>query len=438
MARLEVNWTAPKDSANTEGLCGYMDGNQENDLTTRTGRIIPLDKNNHYYKPTEFTRSWRLKKDENLFTSLNDKKLKRWGNINAMYCVCEQAIQTNISVTSKRVAKALCSPTQYLDCELTNPTLTSRMCNIISRKKRSTRNVKKVVHGRYKHRRESDRLLKLINAPEKENHLVQRRGAAVQNVSESEARGHCGHVVNNSHVVSELSDSIPGGGVDAVLEQCIFEVMVGNDLSLADVHVDAMNTVAQATLIRDPVYTANNTDKVEVFIKNSCPGNCSQNGKCSDQGDCECDDHYKGADCSIDERDPVTIDDLEGGGLCNLTDGDGCNCFFVRTAYLLPNFTCAISGVITYIDGTEENITETANAGEYENIFTGQCCAPEERNKRSTSQNIVFSTRYDIAISNDGNHFGSAEPLHVFDSECQDALPDSKNGHHIVLKVTHL
>ena len=93
----------------------------------------------------------------------------------------------------------------------------------------------------------------------------------------------------------------------------------------------------------------------------------------------------------------------------------------------------------TYTDGTEENITETAIAGEYDNLFTGLCCAPEERHKRSTSQGDVFSTRYDIAISNNGENYGPSETLHVFDSTCQDALPDADNGHQIVLKVgSHL
>lgn len=65
---------------------------------------------------------------------------------------------------------------------------------------------------------------------------------------------------------------------------------------------------------------------------------------------------------------------------------------------------------------------------------TCQCCALEDRNKRSASLGDVFSTRYDIALSNNGHNFGTTETLHVFDSTCQDALPDADYGHKIVLK----
>jgi hypothetical protein len=66
-----------------------------------------------------------------------------------------------------------------------------------------------------------------------------------------------------------------------------------------------------------------------------------------------CEEFYHGFDCGIDERTPVIIDDMEGGGLCNITDGDGCECFYIRTHFLLQNFTCAINvttvGHITFI-----------------------------------------------------------------------------------------
>lgn len=87
------------------------------------------------------------------------------------------------------------------------------------------------------------------------------------------------------------------------------------------------------------------------------------------------------------------------------------------------------------IDGTEENITASVDHGEYEDIFTGLCCVPRTMSKRSVEQTVVFSRRYDIAISNDGQNFGTAEPLHVYDSKCQDAIPAADKGYRIFLKV---
>jgi hypothetical protein len=114
----------------------------------------------------------RLKKEENLFESFHDKKLTRWSTINAMYCVCEQAITGLKGVTSGRIPKALCSATQYLDCDLTNPTYTSRMCNIITRKKRSVRSGIKIAKAKEKHVREAQRIMKLINTPMEKAHVI--------------------------------------------------------------------------------------------------------------------------------------------------------------------------------------------------------------------------------------------------------------------------
>lgn len=35
---------------------------------------------------------------------------------------------------------------------------------------------------------------------------------------------------------------------------------------------------------KDPVYVANNTERVEVFLENTCYGNCSGQGVCTKTG----------------------------------------------------------------------------------------------------------------------------------------------------------
>jgi hypothetical protein len=50
-----------------------------------------------------------------------------------------------------------------------------------------------------------------------------------------------------------------------------------------------------------------------------------------------------GPDCSIDERDGLTIFDIEGGGECDLADGEECECFYVRSENIQDNFTCSVN-----------------------------------------------------------------------------------------------
>ena len=112
----------------------------------------------------------RLKDDENLFASFHDKKLRRWHEINAFYCVCEQAF--NSSIKASRVSGALCSPSQYLNCTLTNPAHTSKKCNIVTRKKRSARYDVNTAKSNEKHIREAMRIMNLINKQEANIHSI--------------------------------------------------------------------------------------------------------------------------------------------------------------------------------------------------------------------------------------------------------------------------
>lgn len=89
-----------------------------------------------------------------------------------MYCVCEQAIQGSTTVSSIRVAKALCSPTQYLDCDLRRPTVTNHKCNKISNiNPRRRRSARRATYAYDKHMREAERLLRLANRPRREAHI---------------------------------------------------------------------------------------------------------------------------------------------------------------------------------------------------------------------------------------------------------------------------
>lgn len=54
---------AAKDLFNTEGLCGFMDGNSQNDLLHKNGSVstpLSTDINIYERKYDAFTESWRL------------------------------------------------------------------------------------------------------------------------------------------------------------------------------------------------------------------------------------------------------------------------------------------------------------------------------------------------------------------------------------------
>ena len=61
-------------------------------------------------------------------------------------------------------------------------------------------------------------------------------------------------------------------------------LQIFQDYSLASVHWDAMNNIVKTELEKDPVYVANNSAQVLLFVQNSCENNCSGNGVCSSEG----------------------------------------------------------------------------------------------------------------------------------------------------------
>ncbi|KAH3881530.1 hypothetical protein DPMN_005456 [Dreissena polymorpha] len=399
-------YMAPKDKKQTEGLCGYFDGNNANDFRTRNGTTISASS-----YPYAFTRSWRLNDDENLFKTVRPP-LRKWSETNGMYCVCDPPSTRNTS-------RGVCAETQYMRCPRYEAT-TQKYCRFSgNRKKRSTV---------MKEERELLRLLALTKQS-KEVHDLKKRSEMSVNGSSIDvevARRHCTAAINGSVAVSNNAESLGGESPDEVINQCMFDVQAGDDLSLAQVHIDSLNGLVEKELAKDPEYVANNADKVQTFIKNSCPSNCSGQGVCSDEGTCICSKYTHGSDCSIDERVALIIDDIEGGGLCNLTDGDGCTCFYVRTMNLLQNFSCQINTKVGLTDGTILDKTPVHLSGEYDDMFTGVCCvqASEDpsRERRSVAESLLFWKKYDIAISNDGTNFGSPVSMIVFDSVCQEVL----------------
>jgi hypothetical protein len=60
-------------------------------------------------------------------------------------------------------------------------------------------------------------------------------------------------------------------------------------------------------------------------------------------GTCVCKDDYVGASCFVKKSTPLEFTDIEGGGECDLADGDDCHeCLQFHTQNLLKGFKCRI------------------------------------------------------------------------------------------------
>ncbi|XP_060598147.1 uncharacterized protein LOC132751939, partial [Ruditapes philippinarum] len=384
-----------KDFGKTEGLCGLCDANSSNDFVHSDGSTS--NNRNADYK---FSESWRLADNLNLFT-FSKRILESWANKNEATCRC---------------ANGKCTIQRQRECSTeTAESITKTKCDIQNRKRREL--------GEYNHQKELDRLYGLMSTPRKSK----AKRSVETPVTEEEAQAVCNQSVYTSPAVTDFPDKTADEDPDEVVKQCAFDVKESNDKSWANVHVEAINTIATNILELNPVYVANKTEEVNVFMKQTCLNNCSGNGVCTETGKCNCTSWYRGPDCSYDLRVPVVIEDIQGGGECDKANSSNCACFTIRTDNIFDGFFCQTT--ISRIDKNGQEVTlvdHHKEKGGYEDIFTGTCCITTEQEDFSSEMKDYIHV-YKFSASNDGNNFGDAQTVYVYDTTCHDVNINGTN-----------
>ncbi|XP_045198375.2 uncharacterized protein LOC123552700, partial [Mercenaria mercenaria] len=287
--------------------------------------------------------------------------------------------------------------------------LTKKKCEIPRRKKRSNF--------------DSDR-----RVTEKRQIVSLRKKRSTGNFTDEEAFLFCNNSIYTTPAVQEFPDKLAGEDPDIVVEQCVYDLTQGNDTAWVDAHKSGLNNAVDAILMLNPVYVANNTDMVVSFRLQTCLNDCSGNGACLETGLCECNGTFRGPDCSSDIRIPPVVYNIEGGEICEITEDDDCSCFRIRTNNIFDGFMCDISKNKVYFNGTRVKGNNSIHAGDYEDIFTGKCCASAERHRRSdeTSDDEPFVIMYEFTVSNDGVSYGGINSVYVYDTTC--LQQDDKEG----------
>ncbi|XP_060567989.1 von Willebrand factor D and EGF domain-containing protein-like [Ruditapes philippinarum] len=284
-------YMSAKDYGNVDGLCGTFDGDRSNDLLHRDKKTISNDNNRSY----RFADSWRLSDDENLFK--NDARLS-----------------TPWNTRMNGIADQPCSRPN---------SITKRKCKINRRNRRATK-----IPVLQKHRRRTSE---------------SRERRSTDSFTEEEAFALCNSSIYNTPAVMEFPDYLAEEDPDIIVEQCVYDLIHGNDTGWVDAHVTNVNNVADTVLNLNPVFVTNNTDKVNTFRLQICLNNCSGNGGCLETGVCECHGTFRGPDCSDDIRIPPVVYGIEGNGICEITDEDDCTCFEIRSDNIFDGFMCDIS-----------------------------------------------------------------------------------------------
>ncbi|KAL4236319.1 hypothetical protein ACF0H5_004706 [Mactra antiquata] len=366
-----------KDFGNTRGLCGYFDNDRQNDFTLSNGTVTG---NDHEL----FAETWRLSDEMNLFTN-SERELGKWSENNTISCLCS--------------SDGYCEEGKISGCQKAS-SITQTKCGLHGNR-RKKRSVVRDRRGIRKHMKRS------VN----------------NEISNITATQMCNESIYNSPALRDFDNMLGDEDPNEVIKQCVFDTMASNDTRFVTMYETAINNVAKNFIDQNPVFAANNTEAVDKFNKKTCLNNCSGNGECSIKGQCQCQDVYRGPDCSYDFRIPPIIQVIDDNQ-CDIANDNPCDCFIVRTDNIFDGYSFSLKTTKIHFDGKHTPAGDFVNTGIREDIYTGMVCLPNIRTRRDVQQISDYVLSYDIALSNDGISFGTARTVVIYDSTCHNITKD--------------
>ncbi|KAH3713665.1 uncharacterized protein LOC127857173 [Dreissena polymorpha] len=425
-------YPSPHDFNQVEGLCGNYNGNPVDDFIMRDSGTLwtpSSDNSDRVWPwavyPDEFSFSWDLthKREESLLNPVVYENTLPW-NRDQTYCICPGIPANNFqSVCSKHEDDSCKNPVLRRGQLITGTLLVFRD------KRGADSKVKKhVVENHLK-----QRLEKMTKAwYNTVLHIRSKRGTTTANMSAEEARPYCDEAFLSCASVQAAKDQIDTD-LEKTLEDCAFDMVMTGNSEWVTAHCDAQTQALQMEIQKNETIFEVFPEIVKLVKDNSCPSNCSSNGKCI-EGTCHCFDGYGTDLCFIELSKPPTLQELGNNGTCDTGKGDICDCIpivgdgFVETA---------ICNVIIY-ETNENNVFTLSQSLSLACVYNdlNEVCAPvqDAKRRRKRSTQTINATMYQISVSNDAVNFCSPSKVVVLDGTCQDFFEDSAGNTVMILK----
>ncbi|XP_060574620.1 uncharacterized protein LOC132732249 isoform X2 [Ruditapes philippinarum] len=415
-------YMAPKDLNRTKGLCGTFDGDTDNDFHDRNGN--PVDEK-------AFLKAWTLNdEDVNLLLPTCNLNVGTWTADNqALYCSCRcHDTEYDCGAPEEEV---ICSPSQYVNCTVSYRK-TSEYCEYFNKRCYVPLRAKRGDSFFLKQDPEIE--MRRLAARSELPHKVIAKREVVENITEEMARDECSNYLH-AQAIEEKLQLLGGFNLSQAIWECTWDVYTGQDRGWMETHKQAALSAIETSYKRDANYTISHTDELKEFKTKTCPYDCNGNGACLENGTCSCNSDFFGPTCSNIKSDGPVIEDIEGGGFCDLNYGKDCSCFAVQLEALHEFFFCKRVMIQKTIIGESRVVSTNIVSGWYRNIYNGECCFEDDRRKRSTeSETDVLHYKHEISISNDGQNFGPISTLYVFDSLCTEMVQDNVSTASFYLK----
>ncbi|XP_061170596.1 von Willebrand factor D and EGF domain-containing protein-like [Saccostrea echinata] len=392
------------DKDETLGLCGTLNGNQNDDFMDKDGNLLVR---------IDFINHWRVTPEEFLVLMSEDKlnALSPWKG-SVLYCTCPHK-----QVTGDRPEDiGQCSEDTIVQCaKEDNPALNKNKCRIRSR--RSARRVFshkmfEISEDQFYHIDEADVYTSRIK---READIIW---------SKSKAQEYCNNFMKKSQTFDACS-SVPSVNSNFLMENCVLDILLTNSTIWSAGTREALRTTCMKELSQNTTLkedTKEGKPSIAQQIKKiACMNECSWHGNCLN-GSCNCEEGYGGKDCSMDLNKPPIVYgvNIEEGSLC---DKRTCQRALVEGYGFLDQKTLMCSLRVYQVAENKSvvgEITEHKVPGEHDSIAEIFCPLDKTRVKRSVNQGFVKGI--DISVSNNGQNFSTTHTLFVLDVICQDTV----------------
>ncbi|XP_052784032.1 von Willebrand factor D and EGF domain-containing protein-like [Mya arenaria] len=393
---LNVHITAPEvDFSGTEGLCGFFDGNRDNDLTYPTGKIATFPTNRS--QNNNFVESWRIPVGDSFFdkTPAIDPKLNR----DMYYCKCDQKVKGQVT----------CS----IDGNTARPAVYGELNPANGRRRRaaSTTLPDDYPADYYFDYGLSFQPQLLANFP------------SVNGKSRAEAENACNSAIDNNPT---LQQCIAKAGLDFSNEKdiCIedFKYFDNGELVRSALHTAIYKCIDH--VLRNVSLHDTSGNPPAYVTSELCPDyDCNDNGACAN-GTCICNHGFVGDSCEINSQKApmlygvISTSYIGKSVLCDVTDRE-CVTSYVHGDNIYDNSRLSCKVRVMQFDGhgfVYKGHTFTTGVV-YRSMYDVGCRLPTKA--FIGGQTVVG---FNISVTNDGHTYSNEITAVRTDSHCANCL----------------
>ncbi|XP_021375498.1 uncharacterized protein LOC110464552 isoform X3 [Mizuhopecten yessoensis] len=395
----------------SSGLCGYLDGNQNNDFRTKNGGTSTNEET--------FALDWKITQNsESLFGNINltDASLTL-----PRYCKC----RSNSPLYSDFNNTIECSiKTETVLCSYTHTDSFFKTCDEPSRSERSTSH-----HIQKRSLRDVPSKFKIVYAPDAD--VVPEPPTWRNGWNETLAEETCRTFIQKQEFLKKCEELLEAtaNDNDEGVQSCISDIKLMGNTQFMQSTADNLARSCRMTALKLENLTQTTAADgtagqtvLDVLLNLDCRNNCSENGICQ-QGECQCFDDFEGDECSTKPSLPPVVSPRTNPGLCK-REVYPCNTFFISGSnFAKENMTCKAAH-FTITDGgyimTSANDTFPANL-----LVGGSGCSCSLSDalrgaKHSTDENPVVAEGFFLSVANDGITYSDDIVVIIYDSSCQE------------------